>query len=203
MVNDVCHIISITNFAIILVSMSHLFTFSSFKVTISLLALSALLVGFSLPLSFHTVLFSLLAFSSLVQCFSLSCSHDTVTISLHALNSLVQHFSLSYSHDTVMISHLAFSCLVQRFSLSFSHDTVTISLLAFSTFLLSFGVMFCILRKSILFPMGILFSCDNLRRSLCIFLVAGLVGFLAQCLAVCFAHKPTIKIVSIVKEEQH
>jgi hypothetical protein len=56
---------------------------------------------------------------------------------------------------------------------------------------------------SILFPMGILFSCDNLRRSLYIFLVVGLVGFLARFLAVCFAHKPAIKIVSIVKEEQH
>ncbi len=114
--------------------MSHLFTFSSHTVPLSLLAFSSLLLHFSLLLSIIPVTHSLLAFSSLLLRFSLLLSILPVTHSL-----------------------LAFSSLVQRLSLSSCHLTVTISLLAFSTFLLSFGAMFCNLRQSFLFPLGVLF----------------------------------------------
>jgi hypothetical protein len=132
MINDICHVLSMTISAIILGSMSHLFTFSS-----------------------RTVPFSLLAFSTLLLRFSLLLSCLTVTINL-----------------------LVFSTLLISFSLSLSFHTFTHSLPAFSTLLLSFGATFCILKKSFLFPLIILFSCDILRRSFCILSAAGLAGFL-------------------------
>jgi hypothetical protein len=105
-------------------------------------------------------------------------SSHAVPFSLLAFSTLLLRFSLSLSCLTVTISFFAFSTLLVRFSLLLSFHTFTHSLPAFSKFLLSVGAMFCILRKSFLFPLGILFSCDILRRSFHILLAAGLAGFL-------------------------